>query len=306
MKYLDPKSDVTFKKVFGEHKDLLISFLNAMLPLREENYIVTLEYLSPELVPINPDKKDTIVDVRCKDKDGRQFIVEMQMYWTNAFKKRALLNTCKAYSMPAEKGGKYTELKPVYTLSLVNDIAFPELDEFYHCYKLTHTQNTTYTIDDIMMIFVELPKFSPKSYNEKKMQVLWLRYLTEINERTQHVDEELIGDANVCKALSLVEESAYTDDELYAIDHYWDAVSRERTVLAEKYERGHAEGLEEGIEIGVAKGRAKGHAEGLEEGLAKGEKKRSAEIAKTMLSMNIPLETISKASGLSKDELLNI
>ena len=142
MKYLDPKSDVTFKKVFGEHKDLLISFLNAMLPLREENYIVTLEYLSPELVPINPDKKDTIVDVRCKDKDGRQFIVEMQMYWTNAFKKRALLNTCKAYSMPAEKGEKYTELKPVYTLSLVNDIAFPELDEFYHCYKLTHTQNT--------------------------------------------------------------------------------------------------------------------------------------------------------------------
>ena len=163
MKYLDPKSDVTFKKVFGEHKDLLISFLNAMLPLREENYIVTLEYLSPELAPINPDKKDTIVDVRCKDKDGRQFIVEMQMYWTNAFKKRALLNTCKAYSMPAEKGEKYTELKPVYTLSLVNDIAFPELDEFYHCYKLTHTQNTTYTIDDIMMIFVELPKFSPKS-----------------------------------------------------------------------------------------------------------------------------------------------
>ena len=273
MKYLDPKSDVTFKKVFGEHKDLLISFLDAMLPLREENYIVTLEYLSPELVPINPDKKDTIVDVRCKDKDGRQFIVEMQMYWTNAFKKRALLNTCKAYSMPAEKGEKYTELKPVYTLSLVNDI---------------------------------LPKFSPKSYNEKKMQVLWLRYLTEINERTQHVDEELIGDANVCKALSLVEESAYTDAELYAIDHYWDAVSRERTVLAEKYERGHAEGLEEGIEIGVAKGRAKGHAEGLEEGLAKGEKKRSAEIAKTMLSMNIPLETISKATGLSKDELLNI
>ena len=282
MKYLDPKSDVTFKKVFGEHKELLISFLNAMLPLREENYIVTLEYLSPELVPINPDKKDTIVDVRCKDKDGRQFIVEMQMYWTNAFKKRALLNTCKAYSMPAEKGEKYTELKPVYTLSLVNDIAFPELDEFYHCYKLTHTQNTTYTIDDIMMIFVELPKFSPKSYNEKKMQVLWLRYLTEINERTQHVDEELINDVNVGKALSLVEESAYTDDELYAIDHYWDAVSRERTALAEKYEKGRAEGRVEGA------------------------KSRSVEIVRTMLAMNMPLDTIAQVTGLSKEEIKSL
>ena len=31
-KYLDPKADLTFKKVFGERKDLVISFLNAMLP----------------------------------------------------------------------------------------------------------------------------------------------------------------------------------------------------------------------------------------------------------------------------------
>ena len=129
-KYLDPKADLTFKKVFGEHKELLISFLNALLPLPEDKEIVELEYLPSELVPVNPDKKDTIVDVRCKDKDGRQFIVEMQMYWTNAFKQRALLNTCKAYSLPADRGEKYSELKPVYTLSLVNDIAFPESHNF--------------------------------------------------------------------------------------------------------------------------------------------------------------------------------
>ena len=29
-KYLDPKADLTFKKVFGEHKELVISFLNAL------------------------------------------------------------------------------------------------------------------------------------------------------------------------------------------------------------------------------------------------------------------------------------
>jgi hypothetical protein len=33
-KYLDPKADVTFKKVFGEHKNLVISLLNALLPMR--------------------------------------------------------------------------------------------------------------------------------------------------------------------------------------------------------------------------------------------------------------------------------
>lgn len=248
MKYLNPKSDVTFKKVFGEHKELLISFLNALLPLNEENYIVSLEYLQPELVPINPDKKDTIADVRCKDKDGRQFIVEMQMYWTNAFIKRALFNTCKAYALPAGKGVKYTDLKPIYTLSLVNDIAFPKLTDYYHCYKLTETDQTEYTIDDILMVFIELPKFSPKTFTGKKMQLLWLRYLTEIDEQTRQVDAALLEDKDVNKALELVQESAYTDAELYAIDKYWDAVSRERTSLAEKYEKGLQQGREEGRE----------------------------------------------------------
>ena len=58
-KYLDPKADLTFKKVFGEHKDLVISFLNAMLPFgSEEEKIVSVEYLNPELVPVNPLRKD--------------------------------------------------------------------------------------------------------------------------------------------------------------------------------------------------------------------------------------------------------
>ena len=82
---MDPKADLTFKKVFGEHQDLVISFLNALLPFEnEEEEIKSVEYLSPELVPLNPLKKDSIVDVRCKDGLGRQFIVEMQMMWTPA------------------------------------------------------------------------------------------------------------------------------------------------------------------------------------------------------------------------------
>ena len=35
-KYLNPKADLTFKLVFGEHKDLAMSFLNALPPLAEE------------------------------------------------------------------------------------------------------------------------------------------------------------------------------------------------------------------------------------------------------------------------------
>ncbi|MBR1932642.1 MAG: hypothetical protein IJ841_03045 [Prevotella sp.] len=32
-KYLDPKADLTFKKIFGEHPNLVMSLLNALLPL---------------------------------------------------------------------------------------------------------------------------------------------------------------------------------------------------------------------------------------------------------------------------------
>ena len=83
MRYLDPKADLTFKKVFGEHPDLVISLLNALLPFEKpEEEIAEIEYLTPELVPETPLKKNSIVDVRCKDKMGRQFLVEMQMLWS--------------------------------------------------------------------------------------------------------------------------------------------------------------------------------------------------------------------------------
>ena len=288
-KYLDPKADLTFKKVFGEHKELLISFLNALLPLPEGKEIETLEYLLPsEMVPVNPDKKDTIVDVRCKDKDGRQFLVEMQMYWTDAFRQRVLLNTCKAYSLPADRGEKYSELKPVYTLSLVNDIAFPELpDDFYHCYMMTHSKYKEYTIDDIEMIFIELPKFKPDTMLDKKMAVLWLRFLTEINEHTKEVDKELLSDDNVAKAVSLVEESAYNDAELWAIDRYWDSVSRERTALSEKF----------------LKGEAKGRAEGREEGRAEGRAEATLANALSLKKNGVPVEIIANSLGLAIEDV---
>jgi len=77
MRYLNPKADLTFKRVFGEHPDLVMSLLNALLPLEEKHEITDIEYLSAEIVPDNPLRKNSIVDVRCKDTDGRQFIVSL-------------------------------------------------------------------------------------------------------------------------------------------------------------------------------------------------------------------------------------
>ena len=74
-KYLDPKADVTFKKVFGEHKNLVISLLNALLPLDEGKLVESIEYLPSELVLRTPTSKNMIVDVRA-DPFGGVKVVE--------------------------------------------------------------------------------------------------------------------------------------------------------------------------------------------------------------------------------------
>ena len=134
IKYLDPKADLTFKKIFAGHPDLLISLLNALLPLKRNQQIKSIEYLPTELVPVDPLHKDTIEDVRCRDVEGRQFVVEMQMAWTDAFKQRVLFNASKAYVSQAEMGCKYEDLQPVYSLKIVSAFTAEELrayDKFW-------------------------------------------------------------------------------------------------------------------------------------------------------------------------------
>jgi predicted transposase/invertase (TIGR01784 family) len=95
--YLDPRNDLPFKRIFGEHPDLLMSFLNAFMPFEEHQRIESLEYLPAEQVPENPAKKNSIVDVRCRDNYERKFIVEMQMLWSSVFSNRMVSNASKAY-----------------------------------------------------------------------------------------------------------------------------------------------------------------------------------------------------------------
>ena len=234
MKYLDPKADLTFKKVFGEHPELVKSLLNALLPFKsKEEEITSVTYLTPEMVPQTPTRKFSIVDVRCEDAQGRQFIVEMQMVWSAEFKQRVLFNASKAYVKQLNRGEDYSLLKPVYSLNLVNEVFEPELDDYYHYYHLVHEEHTDKVIDGLHLVFVELPKFTPHTFTEKKMQVLWLRYLTEIDET---VPAELLANPEIAKAVSEIEESAYTEEELLGYDEFWDLVSVEKT-LAGRLER---------------------------------------------------------------------
>lgn len=299
MRYLDPKADLTFKKVFGEHPDLVMSLLNALLPFdKPEEEIKSVEYLPCEMIPEAPWRKNSIVDVRCKDKRGRQFIVEMQMVWSQEFKQRVLFNASKAYVRQLGKSKNYELLQPVYSLNLVNEIFEPDIPRFYHYFRLVHNEYTDKVIDGLHLIFVELPKFTPQTYSEKKMQVLWLRYLTEINEETRQVSQDLLDCPEVRKAVTEIEESAYSDAELLGYEKFWDIIRVERTLVSSATRR-----YNEGHEKGMAEGRAEGKAEGRAEGRAEGERNKQIQIARNLKQMGLSTESIMQATGLASEDI---
>ena len=291
MRYLNPKADLTFKRVFGEHPDLVMSLLNALLPLEADRKITEIEYLPSEMVPENPLRKNSIVDVRCKDAQGRHFLVEMQMLWSPEFKQRVLFNASKAYVRQLDASNHYKLLQPVYSLNLVNEVFEPELEGFYHHYRMVHVENSDRIIDGLQLVFVELPKFIAHAYGEKKMQVLWLRYLTEIDEHTREIPLELMENPDIRKAVSILEESAFTPAQLQGYEDFWDGVSVERTIRTSAENKGRQEGHQEGL----LKGRLEGKLEGRREA--------ECQIAANLKSQQVPFEVIARSTGLSIEEI---
>lgn len=278
-KYLNPKADLTFKKVFGEHPDLVMSLLNALLPLDEGKRIEHVEYLTPEMVPENPGKKNSIVDVRCRETGGRHFIVEMQMNWNNEFQQRVILNAAKAVVKQLGTSEDYSLLQPVYALNLINDVGFDAgPDEFYHDYAIVNVEHSDRIIEGLRFVFVELPKFKPQTIKERKMAVLWLRFLTEIGRDTDEIPAELLENPDTSKALKILEKSAYNEEELRAYEYYWDAVYNERGAIRHGYKQG------------LAEGRAEGRAEGFVAA--------NRENARKMKDDGMPTELIAKYTGL--------
>lgn len=294
MKYLDPRADLTFKRVFGEHPDLVMSLLNALLPLASGEEITDIEYLPSELIPENPLRKYSIVDVRCKDKLGRQFLVEMQMIWSPEFKQRVLFNASKAYARQLKSGEEYKLVQPVYSLNLVNEVFEPELEGYYHHYAMVHLEHSDRIIEGLQLIFVELPKFNPHSFSEKKMQVLWLRYLTEINSSTEVIPEDLLSNPEVRKAVTELKESSFSEAQLLGYEKFWDMINVEKMI----YRAAENKGLAAGEAKGLAKGKAEGKAEGKTEA--------QHLIATNLKKQGVNIETIAQCTGLSVEEIYKL
>lgn len=153
-----------------------------------------------------------------------------------------------------------------------------------------HSEDTGKVIEGLQLVFIELPKFKPTTFSGKKMRALWLRYLTEIDEKTRTAPPELLENPEVRKALGIVEESAYTEGEMYAYDEYWDAVRTEKTLFFGKWEEGKAEGL----------------AEGLAQGMEEGKKQERLDIARKALQRGLAVADVAALTGLPEEEIRSL
>ena len=302
-KYLNPKSDLTFKRIFGEHPEILMSFLNAVMPFEPDRFIEAVYYLPPEQVPENPGKKNSIVDVKCIDNYKRQFIVEMQVCWTELFYNRIVFNAGKAYVRQLKQGESYHLLQPVYTLAILNENFDHKTKRFYHHFQIVNKENTDEIIPGLEFILVELTdKFRPETLKDRKMMALWLRFLDEVGEEMTKLPKEMQENEFISQAVELCKVGAYTEAQLASYEHYWDIVRTEKTLKVGS----HQEGRAEGESIGLEKGRAEGESIGLEKGRAEGEVKALERVVVESKRNGFSIEQIQLITKLTIEQITEI
>ena len=163
------------------------------------------------------------------------------MQWSDSFTKRLTFGASKAYVQQLSVGEEYNSLCPVYGLGIIDAIFDRQTDEWYRHYKTINVKDHQKVLEGLELVFIELPKFTPTSFMERKVGVLWLRFLKELEAQTK-LPDEFKPIPELQEAAELSQESAYSPGELEAYDKYLDAVRVERTFIADALAKGRIEG----------------------------------------------------------------
>lgn len=285
-KFLDPKNDFAFKKIFGteKNKDILIHFLNDMLTFKEKYPIEHVTFLKTVQDPETAAKKTSIVDILCRDEKGNQYIVEMQVVKEKGFEKRAQYYAAKAYVSQMVEKGKYEDLKEVIFLAITDFIMFPKRKEYKSEHVILDIDTHDHHLRDFSFTFFELPKFH-KNMNELTNVVeKWLYFFKHAEETSEKDLNKIIGqDEIIERAYEELNRFSWNEAELNTYEqeqkYEWDQIA----IMDQKYD--------EGMEKGMEKGR---------------EEERSArdmEIAKAMVLKGMDVQTIEGITGLSQKEI---
>lgn len=153
---------------------MLISFLNAALGLEGIHAIAEVTILNPYQAPKFSVLKRSYLDVKCRDNRGVEFVVEMQVEYTEGFKKRIEYNACpaplpfsfmdagrsKAYVGQIPVGIDYPKLNQVIAVTVVDFVMFKEFEHYLSCHESRETITNNHYLDQIRHYIIDLPKFT--------------------------------------------------------------------------------------------------------------------------------------------------
>ena len=252
-RYLDPRNDIAFKKIFGseQNKDVLIHFLNDILGKQGKEQIEQLTFLNTTQPPAIAAQKRSILDVLCTDAQGIMFIVEMQVAKVRGFEKRAQYYAAKAYCDQAREGDEYANLKEIIFLAIVDFIMFPDKEGYKSEHVVLDKETHDHHLKDFSFTFLELPKFTKErvedltTYEEK-----WCYFFKHSNNAEDMSRMIANSDHVIQKAYNVLLSHNWSNQELVDYEAVTkankDAVAREAQVREEGKEEGRVEGEEKG------------------------------------------------------------
>ena len=288
-RYVNFYTDFAFKKLFGTemNKDLLISFLNALLQGRE--VVLDVNYLNTEHLGTQEYDRRAVFDVYCKNDKGEVFLVEMQKGEQQFFKDRSIYYSTFAIREQAPRGEWNYELKGVYTIGILNFCFDKEREgNYYHEVKLMDTATKEVFYDKLVFIYLEMPKFTKQENELESLFDKWLyviRNLSALMERPRVLQEKVF--AHLFEAAEIAKFSRV---ERYEYEESLKAYRDWFSVMATAELRGEERGKEKGLKEGLEKGR-------IEERLRN---------ARGLKARGVDAEIIAQVTGLSVDDILGL
>jgi predicted transposase/invertase (TIGR01784 family) len=261
MRFLNPRTDFAFKKIFGseESQDILLSFLNAILNLQSPYLIQEVQILDPYQAPKIHGMKDTYVDVKARDEQGREYIIEMQVLNVEGFEKRILYNACKSYSGQLDAADRYHLLTDVVAVTITNFVMFADRTEVVSNFKLRADDGRLYN-EDLQLVFAELPKFTRDATDLPTVLDKWFYFLKHADDLSMApiALQSLESDPAIRHALAIANRAGLTPEEIEMQERREMFIQDQRGVRSKALAEGLAEGLEKGLEQGIEKGKAEG------------------------------------------------
>ncbi len=250
MIFADLKNDFVFRRIFGQHPELLISLLNDLLDRQGKEAIKSIEYLPGEQLPLVVGAKLSILDVRCKDNTGASFVVEMQLIHVPGFINRVVYNACKRYVCQLKSGEMYTTLADVVAISICDFELWPDKEQnrqnqplvpMLSRWNMTERNSGNNGLLQVQYAFLELPKLRDRKAEAGALQWAWL--FVHAPELTE-VPPDLPGPYRA--ALELANQSTFTQADLDAYQKVTDEINQVRELAETKWAMGKVEGKIEG------------------------------------------------------------